>query len=89
VTGDVQSVRAFVDQVLIQSLILLLSLGVYLVYMLEQHVTLTLVCVASTPLLWLAATPFLALGSAGLRREPQAGRRPGHLLHRGDPGASG
>jgi ABC-type multidrug transport system fused ATPase/permease subunit len=58
VTGDVQSVRAFVDQVLIQSLILVLSLGVYLVYMLKQHVTLTLACVASTPLLWLAATLF-------------------------------
>ena len=58
VTGDVQSVRAFVDQVLIQSLILVLSLGVYLIYMLEHHVTLTLVCVASTPLLWLAATLF-------------------------------
>src|SRR4029450_774752 len=37
---------------------LLLSLGVYLVYMLEQHVSLTLVCVASTPLLWVAATLF-------------------------------
>jgi ATP-binding cassette subfamily B protein len=58
VTGDVQSVRAFVDQVLIQSLILVLSLGVYLVYMLKQHVTLTLACVASTPLLWVSATLF-------------------------------
>jgi ABC-type multidrug transport system fused ATPase/permease subunit len=58
VTGDVQSVRAFVDQVLIQSVILLLSLGVYLVYMLKKDVTLTLVCVASTPLLWLATTVF-------------------------------
>jgi ABC-type multidrug transport system fused ATPase/permease subunit len=58
VTGDVQSVRAFVDQVLIQSLILVLSLGVYLVYMLRQHVLLTAACVASTPLLWLAATLF-------------------------------
>jgi ABC-type multidrug transport system fused ATPase/permease subunit len=58
VTGDVQSVRAFVDQVMIQSLILLLSLAVYLIYMLEQHVTLTLACIASTPLLWLAATLF-------------------------------
>jgi ATP-binding cassette subfamily B protein len=58
VTGDVQSVRAFVDQVLIQSLILVLSLVVYLVYMVKQHVTLTLACVASTPLLWVAATLF-------------------------------
>jgi ATP-binding cassette subfamily B protein len=58
VTGDVQSVRAFVDQVLIQSLILVLSLGVYLVYMTKQHVFLTAACVASTPLLWVAATLF-------------------------------
>jgi ATP-binding cassette subfamily B protein len=58
VTGDVQSVRAFVDQVLIQSLILVLSLGVYLIYMVKQHVALTLACVATTPLLWLAATLF-------------------------------
>lgn len=58
VTGDVQSVRAFVDQVLIQSLILVLSLAVYLVYMVKQHVALTAACVASTPLLWLAATLF-------------------------------
>jgi ABC-type multidrug transport system fused ATPase/permease subunit len=58
VTGDVQSVRAFVDQVLIQSLILILSLGVYLVYMLKQHVTLTFACVATTPLLWVSATLF-------------------------------
>jgi ABC-type multidrug transport system fused ATPase/permease subunit len=58
VTGDVQSVRAFVDQVLIQSVILMLSLGVYLVYMLDKHVALTAACVASTPFLWLAATLF-------------------------------
>jgi ATP-binding cassette subfamily B protein len=58
VTGDVQSVRAFVDQVLIQSVILLLSLGVYLVYMLKKHVALTALCLATAPLLWLAATLF-------------------------------
>jgi ATP-binding cassette subfamily B protein len=58
VTGDVQSVRAFVDQVLIQSLILVLSLGVYLIYMCKQHVALTAACIATTPLLWLAATLF-------------------------------
>lgn len=58
VTGDVQHVRAFVDQVLIQSVILVLSLGVYLVYMLDKHVALTAACTASTPLLWLTATLF-------------------------------
>jgi ABC-type multidrug transport system fused ATPase/permease subunit len=33
VTGDVQSVRMFVDQVLIQSVIMVISLTVYIVYM--------------------------------------------------------
>ncbi|HLV66042.1 MAG TPA: ABC transporter ATP-binding protein [Polyangiaceae bacterium] len=52
VTGDVQSVRAFVDGVLLQGAIMLLSLGVYLVYMLETHVGLSLACLAFMPALW-------------------------------------
>jgi ATP-binding cassette subfamily B protein len=52
VTGDVQAVRMFIDQVLIQVFIMVISLIVYLVYMLQMHVTLTLVCLATTPLLW-------------------------------------
>jgi len=56
VTGDVQSVRMFVDQVLIQSVIMVVSLTVYLVYMANLHVGLTLACLATTPLLmWNAA----------------------------------
>jgi ATP-binding cassette subfamily B protein len=35
VTGDVQSVRMFVDQVLIQSVIMVISLTVYLIYMIQ------------------------------------------------------
>ncbi len=58
VTSDVQSVRAFVDQVLIQGVILFLSLGVYLVFMLGKHPTLTAACLGTTPLLWLFATMF-------------------------------
>jgi ABC-type multidrug transport system fused ATPase/permease subunit len=58
VTGDVQSVRAFVDQVLIQSVILVLSLGVYLVYMLGKDPGLTAACIATTPILWASATLF-------------------------------
>jgi ABC-type multidrug transport system fused ATPase/permease subunit len=58
VTGDVQAVRSFVDQVLIQSVILLLSLGVYLLFMLGKHPGLTAACVATTPLLWITATLF-------------------------------
>jgi ATP-binding cassette subfamily B protein len=58
VTGDVQAVRMFVDQVLIQTVIMVLSLTVYLVYMLNLHVPLTLACLGSTPLLWLASVIF-------------------------------
>jgi ATP-binding cassette, subfamily B, bacterial len=58
VTGDVQSVRSFTDGVLLQGAIMLLSLAVYLVYMLQTHVVLTVACLALTPLLWVATTIF-------------------------------
>lgn len=58
VTGDVQSVRSFVDGVLLQGAIMLLSLGAYLVYMLRTQVALTAACLALTPLLWLATNLF-------------------------------
>jgi ATP-binding cassette, subfamily B, bacterial len=53
VTSDVQSVRMFVDQVLIQSVIMVISLTVYVVYMVSLHPGLTLACLATTPVLWL------------------------------------
>jgi ATP-binding cassette subfamily B protein len=52
VTGDVQAVRSFVDGVVMQTLVVVLSLGVYLVYMVHINVRLTLACLATTPLLW-------------------------------------
>lgn len=58
VTGDVQSVRMFLDQVLIQSVIMVISLTVYLIYMSQLHVGLTLACLATTPLLLFLATRF-------------------------------
>jgi ABC-type multidrug transport system fused ATPase/permease subunit len=58
VTGDVQSVRMFVDGVLLQGLVMLLSLGVYLVYMLRTHALLTAACLAFAPLLWFVTTRF-------------------------------
>jgi ATP-binding cassette subfamily B protein len=51
VTSDVQSVRMFVDQVLIQSVIMVISLTVYVVYMASLSPTLTLACLATTPIL--------------------------------------
>jgi ATP-binding cassette subfamily B protein len=58
VTGDVQSVRSFVDGVVLQGAIMLLSLGVYLVYMLRTHAGLTVASLALTPLIWLLTTRF-------------------------------
>ncbi|MFI5356730.1 MAG: ABC transporter ATP-binding protein [Opitutales bacterium] len=58
VTGDVQSVRMFVDQVLMQSVIMVISLTIYLVYMISLHPGLTLACLATTPLLWIMSTWF-------------------------------
>jgi ATP-binding cassette subfamily B protein len=58
VTSDVQSVRMFVDQVLIQSLIMVISLTVYVIYMASLSPGLTLACLATTPLLWIMAAAF-------------------------------
>ncbi|HEV3342495.1 MAG TPA: ABC transporter ATP-binding protein [Pirellulales bacterium] len=58
VAGDVQSVRMFVDGVVVQTLSVLFCLAVYLYYMLRLHVGLTLAALATTPLLWLAAVVF-------------------------------
>jgi ABC-type multidrug transport system fused ATPase/permease subunit len=52
VTSDAQSVRMFVDQVLIQSVIMVISLTVYIIYMANLSPSLTLACLATTPLLW-------------------------------------
>ena len=58
ITGDVQSVRSFVDGVMIQTLIILVSLCVYVVYMTGIHPQLTAACLATTPLLWFVTTAF-------------------------------
>lgn len=58
VTSDVQSVRAFIDGVIIQLVILVLSLVCYLVYMLRVDVGVTLACLATTPLLWIVTVVF-------------------------------
>lgn len=56
--GDANAVRNFVDGVMIKVLTVGLTLAVYLGYMLQLHVRLTLVCLATTPLLWLGAVVF-------------------------------
>src|SRR5471032_921048 len=58
VTSDVQSVRMFVDQVLIQSVIMVISLAVYVVYMASLSPGLMAACLATTPILWILAAWF-------------------------------
>ena len=68
VTSDVQSVRMFVDQVLIQSLTMGVSLIAYATYMFCIHVPLTLACLATTPLLWVASARFSHTVQPGYRK---------------------
>jgi ATP-binding cassette subfamily B protein len=49
-TGDIASIRAFVDTVLIQTIVTVLTVVVYLVYMLNIHIGLTLACLSFVPL---------------------------------------
>jgi ATP-binding cassette subfamily B protein len=58
VTGDVQAVRMFVDQVMIQSVIMIVSLTIYTIYMLSLHPGLTLACLATTPVLAVMSVAF-------------------------------
>jgi ATP-binding cassette subfamily B protein len=61
VTGDVQAVRMFVDQVMIPVLMLVISLVFFAMYMVSIHVSLTLACLATTPLLWMLTAYFSKL----------------------------
>ncbi|MEM9251881.1 MAG: ABC transporter ATP-binding protein [Planctomycetota bacterium] len=58
VTGDVQSVRAFIDQVMVQVVMMTISLAVFLTYMLMIDVGLTIACLASTPLMFVISIWF-------------------------------
>ena len=61
VAGDAQAVRQFVEGMVLQMGILVLSLIVYLVYMLRIHVGLSLVCLSTMPVLWLIGVTFCRL----------------------------
>ena len=61
VTSDTQSVRAFIDGVLIQFVVLTISFACYLVNMLSLNVGLTLACLATTPIMWLVTVIFSRL----------------------------
>ena len=71
--GDVSSVRSFVDGVIIKVLSVLLTLIVYLIYMLKVHVPLTLVCLCTTPLLWWGASRFSGIVQPAYRKASELG----------------
>jgi len=58
VTSDVLSLRMFLDQVLIKSIIMIISLVGYSILMINLNVGLAVACLATTPLLWAIATMF-------------------------------
>ncbi len=58
VTSDVQALRSFVDQVLLQMVIMVISLTVYIVYLVNINLKLAVACLAITPLLWAASSRF-------------------------------
>ena len=66
--GDVQAVRTFVDSVIVKVLTVTLSLSIYLAYMLSVHVTLTAVCLLTSPLLVGGAILFSRLVQPQYRR---------------------
>ncbi|MFW6061146.1 MAG: ABC transporter ATP-binding protein, partial [Phycisphaeraceae bacterium] len=51
VTTDVQRIRMFIEMCVVQTLVVLLSLVVYVSYMVNIHVGLTVACLATLPLL--------------------------------------
>jgi ATP-binding cassette subfamily B protein len=69
--GDVQAVRVFVDGVLVKVVVAILTLSVYLAYMLSVHVPLTLLCLLTSPLMWCGAVTFSRVVQARYRRASQ------------------
>jgi ATP-binding cassette subfamily B protein len=57
-TGDIQAIRTFVDTVIIQTLVTVISLTLYITYMVSIHAQLALACLATLPLLWVACVIF-------------------------------
>jgi ATP-binding cassette, subfamily B, bacterial len=57
-TRDIQAIRTFVDTVLIQALVTVLTVAVYAAYMLSINIGLTIACLATLPLLWVICAVF-------------------------------
>jgi len=58
VTGDSRGVAMFFNAVLIPTVILVLSVAVYLTYMFKLSISLTLISLSTTPVLWWLTTRF-------------------------------
>jgi len=71
--GDANAVRSFIDGVVIRVLTVGLTLAVYLAYMIHMHAWLTLVCLASTPILWAGAAVFSRVVQPAYRRASDLG----------------
>lgn len=69
--GDVNGVRTFVDGVIIRVLTVTLTLTVYLMYMLNVHVGLTIACLATSPLLWIGAVTFSRIVQPSYRKSSE------------------
>jgi ATP-binding cassette subfamily B protein len=61
IAGDVQNVRLFVDGVVVQTTVVALSLIAYAAYMFTIHAGLTVICLATTPILLASALRFSSL----------------------------
>ena len=68
VTSDVRAVRMFIDGVLIEVVMLLISLVFFVGYMLSIHVWLTIWCLVTTPVLWLITWRFSRLVKPAYRK---------------------
>jgi len=69
VTVDVQSVRLFIDGVIIQGVTIVISVVVYLAYMLTINAVLTAICLATAPLMWLVSVYFSRKLKAAYERD--------------------
>ena len=68
VTGDVQGVSGFINGIVLQVVMLVLSLMVYFTYMLKISPRLTFACLATTPILWYASFLFGRTMKAAYRK---------------------
>ena len=71
--GDANNVRNFVDGVIIRLITVVLTLTVFLLYMFRMHVSLTLACLATTPLLWAGSIIFSRMVQPAYRKASELG----------------